>query len=260
MRHGPVKIGDIILAAVMVCAFLILSACEESGKTAAPPAAPKVVSKPIAQAELKSPKAVSVTSSPQDTKAKSAKNMPGQVAEKTPASPPGDDVTRGGAVLLPGVIPVTEDLVRRETAEAEKSGGTLALAGASLFQSTEKYDFKGRVDPFVPLLSEKTEEPAPEEDKSSEPKRILTPLEKMELSQIKLVAIIRTSKGPIAMVEEASGKGYEVGVGTYMGRNSGRVTAITPDGLVVTEYYKDYQGKRRERTQEVKFHKSEGGE
>jgi type IV pilus assembly protein PilP len=74
------------------------------------------------------------------------------------------------------------------------------------------------------------------------------------------VAVIEINNGFIAMVEEASGKGYEVKTGTYMGRRGGRVTAIKKDRLVIREYFTDYQGKQRERNQEIKFHKTEGGE
>ena len=80
----------------------------------------------------------------------------------------------------------------------------------------------------------------------------------MDLSQIKLVAVVRLKGRAIAMVEESSGKGYEVGIGTYMGRTGGEVSAINPDGIVVKDYVKDYKGKRQERFQEIKFHKESG--
>ncbi|WDP92120.1 MAG: pilus assembly protein PilP [Desulfobacter sp.] len=138
----------------------------------------------------------------------------------------------------------------------------LAAVSSSMINSLviKKYDTKGRVDPFIPLLSEKKEEPAAGKSEEKKPKRILTPLEKMELSQIKLVAVVEMKGRTVAMVEEASGKGYEVEIGTYMGRNEGRVSAITRDGISVKEYVKDFKGNRRERIQEIKFHKDEGGE
>ncbi|MDD9301535.1 MAG: pilus assembly protein PilP [Desulfobacter sp.] len=126
------------------------------------------------------------------------------------------------------------------------------------------YDTRGWVDPFVPLFSEKEEpisgEGIPGQAGPEKSMRQLTPLEKMDLSQIKLVAVIELRGSTIAMVEEASGKGYEVKLGTYIGRNQGRVSAIHREGIVVKEYVKDYKGNRKERLQEIKFHKSEGGE
>lgn len=161
---------------------------------------------------------------------------------------------------------VTEEQARREKTDAlnlkEKALVEEDSSVGPLFRSQEKYDFKGRVDPFIPLVNEKREGDvaAEKEEKTSAPKRILTPLEKMDLSQIKLVAVIQTTKDAIAMVEEASGKGYEVRIGTYMGRNEGRVVAINPNGLSIKEYYKDFKGQRRERVQELNFHRNEGGE
>ena len=86
---------------------------------------------------------------------------------------------------------------------------------------TEHYNSQGKIDPFKPLIQDKPEEKFV---KRTRPKRILTPLEKIELSQIRLVAVILMKNKQIAMVEEASGKGYEVGIGTYIGKNEGRVS------------------------------------
>ena len=149
---------------------------------------------------------------------------------------------------------VTEDKAKQEMTMAN-----VALTGSALDKKT--YDRKGRVDPFIPLLSEKKEEvPEPKLDEDTKPKRILTPLEKMDLNQIRLVAIIEMTGRSIAMVEEASGKGYEVKLGTYIGRNGGQVSEINENGIVVKDYVKDFKGIRRERLQEIKFHKTEGGE
>nr|WP_320016967.1 pilus assembly protein PilP [uncultured Desulfobacter sp.] len=124
----------------------------------------------------------------------------------------------------------------------------------------EKYDSKGRVDPFIPLIDEKKVSAVSDSPGDSKPKRTLTPLEKLELSQVKLVAVVEMQGRTIAMVEEASGKGYEVAVGTYIGTNGGRVTSITRKGIKIEEKVNDFQGKRRKRYEEIKFHKSEDGE
>ena len=120
-----------------------------------------------------------------------------------------------------------------------------------------EYDPTGKINPFLPLIQEKEESPAPAVEVEEKPKRILTPLEKLELNQIRLVAVIEMKNRKIAMVEEANGKGYEVTLGTYIGKNSGQVFDINPDGIVVKEYIKNYKGKREERFQEIKLHKKE---
>ncbi|MEH0022941.1 MAG: pilus assembly protein PilP [Desulfobacter sp.] len=124
----------------------------------------------------------------------------------------------------------------------------------------EAYDPKGRSDPFIPLISEKKEEPdTTEQEGKTRPKRILTPLEKMDLSQIKLVAVVQMKEYSIAMVEEAGGKGYEVRIGTYIGKNGGQVSDINANSVMVKENFRDFKGKRRERFHEIKFHNNESG-
>ena len=124
-------------------------------------------------------------------------------------------------------------------------------------KESEHYDSKGKIDPFEPLIQEKP----PQEDKpvvDNRPKRILTPLEKIDLSQIRLVAVIIMKNRSIAMVEEASGKGYEVEIGTYIGKNQGKVFEIRESSIVVKELVKDYKGRLKERVKEIKLHKLDG--
>ena len=141
--------------------------------------------------------------------------------------------------------------------EAQMSATIMELAMGQDLQ----YDSKGKIDPFIPLVrkEEATSQenaPPPEE----KPRRVLTPLEKMELSQLKLVAVILMKNKKLAMVEEATGKGYEVGIGTYIGKESGQVTEINPSSIIIREIVKDYKGNRKERFQEMKIHKRDSGD
>ncbi len=120
------------------------------------------------------------------------------------------------------------------------------------------YDSQGKIDPFKPLIQAEPDQP--ENIPEKRPARILTPLEKIDLSQIRLVAVIILNKKQIAMVEEASGKGYEVGLGTYIGKNQGRVTEIKNSSIVITELVRDFKGRLKENIQEIKLHKNDNGE
>ena len=71
----------------------------------------------------------------------------------------------------------------------------------------------------------------------------LTPLEKVSLSQLKLAAVMLAPSGDKALVEEASGKGYVITQGTYIGRNSGQVVDILMDRIIIEEMAKDLLGK-----------------
>ncbi|MCA1784656.1 MAG: pilus assembly protein PilP, partial [Desulfobacteraceae bacterium] len=122
------------------------------------------------------------------------------------------------------------------------------------------YVATSKLDPFMPLIREQKETVVPKIEKSDKPRRILTPLEKMDLSQIKLVAVVIAGTRKIAMVEEATGKGYEVNIGTYMGKNEGQVVDITFESIVVKENITDFKGNQAERFHEIKLHKTDNGE
>jgi len=118
------------------------------------------------------------------------------------------------------------------------------------------YDPKGKVDPFQPLFREK---PAVASTKKVRKKRTpRTPLERIDISQLKLVAIVLASSGNRALVEESSGKGYVVKKGTYMGTNAGKVVKIEKDKVIVAEEYEDYRGNVTLRNREIKLPKPPG--
>jgi len=113
-----------------------------------------------------------------------------------------------------------------------------------------KYNGDGKVDPFMPLIRN---EPV----KAKETTRPRTPLEQLDYSQMKLVAIITKGGKHVAMVQDARGKGYMVWVGTYIGRNGGVVSKIGKDRIVVHERIKDFKNDMITRTQEIKMNKAE---
>ena len=120
------------------------------------------------------------------------------------------------------------------------------------------YNPEGKIDPFAPLFRD---EPVATPVKKEKKKRIpLTPLEKVELSQLKLVAVVRAASGNRAMVEDASGKGFIVNKGTYIGTHSGRVAKIDKDRLIVEEEHEELTGKISIRNRELKLQKPLGEE
>ena len=87
-----------------------------------------------------------------------------------------------------------------------------------------------------------------------------TPLEMIDLGQLKLVAVMRTPRGNKALVEEASGKGYIVAKGTYLGVNSGRVVKILKDRIIIEEEVENIVGKSTIQERELKLQKPLGEE
>jgi type IV pilus assembly protein PilP len=87
----------------------------------------------------------------------------------------------------------------------------------------------------------------------------LSPLERYEIGQLKLVGVIWDIKNPTALVEDSTGLGYTVKVGTAIGPNDGKIKAIKPDALIIEEEYIDLYGvkKRQEVSMRLPVEKSE---
>lgn len=118
------------------------------------------------------------------------------------------------------------------------------------------YDPKGKTDPFKPLIVEKAEA-APAKPKPTSLEAALetaTPLERVDLGQLKLVAVIWNISDPRGMVEDATGKGYILSVGTPIGKSRGKVTQINSSGIVVTERFEASAGKFKSREVTLKLY------
>ena len=119
-----------------------------------------------------------------------------------------------------------------------------------------KYNPIGKIDPFEPLFKEEKTLAA---NKLKHKKRVpRTPLERIDLSQLKLVGIIMASSGNRALVEEASGKGYVIKEGTYIGTNGGKIVSIQKETVTVEEELEDVYGKLTIRKKELKLPKPPG--
>jgi type IV pilus assembly protein PilP len=60
-------------------------------------------------------------------------------------------------------------------------------------------------------------------------------LENFDLSTLKLVAIYSMGEDQVAMVEDATGRGYTIRRGNYMGKNNGRIEKIEFDTVYLVE-------------------------
>lgn len=87
----------------------------------------------------------------------------------------------------------------------------------------------------------------------------LSPLERYELGQLKLVGVIWDIKQPNAIVEDSAGLGYVVRIGTPIGSNEGKVITIQPESLVIEEFQFDVYGakKKIERSMRLEPEKAE---
>lgn len=97
----------------------------------------------------------------------------------------------------------------------------------------------GNRDPFRPMSMRARANTRPREN--------LSPLERFDLGQLKIVGIVWDLKEPRAMIEDPAGLGYVVKVGTPIGNNDGKVKAIHRNQIVVEEFYEDAYGARKPR-------------
>ena len=118
------------------------------------------------------------------------------------------------------------------------------------------YVWKGRIDPFMPWY-EGESAPAKEDPNKRVP---LSPLEKVDLSQLTLVGIVLSPSGNKALVEEGSGKGYVIMKGTSVGLNRGKVAKILRDMVIIEEATQYGDTDSSVRRKELKLQKPAGEE
>lgn len=176
------------------------------------------------------------------------------------SSPPRTGITEV-AVLPPEVKvqetqPVSEDSKPVDSGAGKKSPAALAKAAETTPTSETAYAYspKGKIDPFMPWYED--ERPT---SKSSVNKRLpLSPLEKVDLSQLKLVGIVLSASVNRALVEEATGKGFVITKGTYIGLNRGKVVRILHDRVIIEEAVQYGMSEAPIRRKELKLQKPPG--
>ena len=122
------------------------------------------------------------------------------------------------------------------------------------------YDPNERVNPFLPLFrtQDKTASVGPTKKAKSRKRIPQTPLERISIDQLKLVAIIRATSGNKALVEDSSGKGYIIKKGTYIGLNAGIVKQINKTNVIVEEELENLMGELVLQDTEIKLQKPAG--
>jgi len=111
------------------------------------------------------------------------------------------------------------------------------------------YDPAGRRDPFRPPRAGNTAHTGEQR----------TPLQRYEITQLRLVAVIYATKDPRAVVEDDQGLGYIVHVGTPIGPNGGEVRGIERGRVLITEDAVDYYGEHRENQVTMELRTTERG-
>lgn len=111
-----------------------------------------------------------------------------------------------------------------------------------------RYDPEGKPDPFRSFIRR---EPELEEHQS--------PLERFDLSQLSVSAIMWGTDRPRALITDPAGKGYIVSEGAAIGKNKGRVMKISDNLIRVKETYVDFQDRATTKEVEMRLYESQGG-
>jgi type IV pilus assembly protein PilP len=269
-------LAPIRMLIVLMGLSLLLAGCDDSDQTTGQPQvvrkkiaapadrtqpAPRVaVAQPKPEAPAAEPKPAVAQAGPQDTPVPApAPTQPPKPAEPSPPTQSArlPDAAAGAqpvpaAAVTHAALPA--DGVKKPTnALAVTDGQVAALLN---IQAPAPYNPKGKADPFEPFIKDEGQQVA----KTLRPKKRTprTPLEQIELGQLKLVAIIAAATGNRALVEESSGKGYILKEGTYVGMNSGKVVGISIDKVLIEEEFEDVYGKTITQKKEITLPKPPG--
>ena len=120
-------------------------------------------------------------------------------------------------------------------AAAAEIAGPIPVFAAS-DDSAREYDPVGKRDPFRPLTLQR--------EPTGVKSELLSPLQRYEVGQLKLVGVIHDVTPPRAMVEDSAGLGFILMPGTPIGPNGGVVTEIKPRQVVVEEWHTDVIGEK----------------
>ena len=136
---------------------------------------------------------------------------------------------------------------KAEAAAPARPGTGFATLGGEF-----SYDPAGRRDPFRSYEWEHMKRELADAQQSG-------PLEQFDLSQLALVGVVWDVGRARALVRDPSGMSYVVAAGARMGKNSGLVTRIDDNLVVVRERYVDLYGNETSQDVELRIRASDGG-
>ena len=145
---------------------------------------------------------------------------------------------------------------KEEVAPVTAAPAKKIVAPVQAEMSTEKmpefvYNPAGKRDPFKTFIESVTEK----KERAAAP---VSPLQSYDLNTLRLVGIMMLPGKKVAIIEDPSGKGYHVKVGTHIGLNDGVVVEILKDEVIVEEKYLDETLQTRTRKVPVKILREEG--
>ncbi len=158
----------------------------------------------------------------------------------------------------PSKIPSEQKLQGKSSLPEKLAGAEISMELQSQTEAGEpdsyQYDSTGKRDPFKSFI---VVSPEPQARQGNEP---LTPLQRFDIGQLRLVGTVSGKGSKRALVEDAAGKGYILSVGICVGKNGGKVVKIVDGEVIIEEFLIDYFGKRQSQMISMKLPKDTEGE
>jgi len=133
-----------------------------------------------------------------------------------------------------------ESIKKDSGAEKQKKDQSPPIA-----QDVYVYNPNGKVDPFVPIMSDSLEDESPQKnagDKKVAPEVPMTPLQKLDVNDFVLVAVLSTPKGLCALLEDPAMNGFIIKEGMQIGRKAGVIRKILSSSVLIEEQNVEVQG------------------
>lgn len=169
--------------------------------------------------------------------------------EEAPTGPTNADFSAARKELAEKLKKGKKKVVRKQQ-PAEAAGESEETAFATVDRSY-RYESKGKRDPFRSFEWERPDRLVDDATRS--------PLERYDLAQLDVVAVVWETNNAKALVIDPSGQSYVVGQGARLGKNQGFVKAIKDNHVVVKETYVDHLGQKSTKDIEMRMRGSEGG-
>lgn len=133
---------------------------------------------------------------------------------------------------------------KNRSTESNQANGSMSVAPANFV-----YSQNGMRDPFRSFQFDLIEAPG----------TLIGPLADYELSQLAVVAVIWDTDRARALIADPGGRAFSLEEGSRIGKNQGRVVAITDNLVRVRETYIDFEGYRSSKDVEMLLRRNQGG-
>jgi len=134
-------------------------------------------------------------------------------------------------------VPARKPVVQKPAAAGAAAPAAVQQEEPKVEKEIYVYDPKGRRDPFMTL--------AQVTKPKVERKMGASPIESVDVDEIKLIAIAWDNKQYYALITLPDKKSYTIRRGMTLGLYNGKVVEINRDSLLIREQVKDYRGQTK---------------